>query len=1543
MSIRKLSQVLLSLSLLFAALFSSTASAQDVSSRVLPFVPSRVTQRVDDTQLVTLHGDTNRMVRPQFDRGLVDPGLAMNKMTLLLKRSPEQEAALTAFNARQLDPASPDFHHWLHADEFGTTYGPSDADIATITGWLERQGFHVDNVSKGRVSIQFSGTAVQVQQAFHVEMHNYFVEGKMHLSNDRDPSIPAALEPVVAGVASLHDFLGYHYGHLGDYVKRDPSTGKITRVYPEKVNATEPSLPTPLLTTYAALGQKESSLGLIAKPDLLYSDSNGAPIEDLAPADFAMVYNMNSAFNAGITGKGITVAISATSDITESDITTYRSSFGLPATTVNYIQTDPTNDPGATSPDENTEDLEMVSAAAPGATLDLVISNSTATTAGWDLSDQYIIDNELAPIITVSYGICELKITTAGNSTINQWFQQGATEGITIFVAAGDSGSATCERQESAALSGDSLGLQVSGYAASPYVTAVGGTDFAWSYGDATGQTPAYYWNSTNGTNFATAKGYIPEIAWNTTCANPLLLDYFSTSGSPEFTSVEQLCNTAIGVTAYQGLVDLSAGGGGYSHCTTNSTTGPTATSWAPTSCSGGYAKPSWQTGTGVPADGKRDVPDIAMFASYGYYLPQTSRIPSTSILVCITDTSIPGGTCSSSDYTTPADIIYQENGGTSAASPFSAGVMALILQKIGGAKQGLANPVFYQLAAKQSATACVSWTETAGNSCYFNDVTVGSNAQNCLTGGPNCVTNTSGDEAGILSGYSAGTGYDQATGLGTMNVTNIVNGWPATAATATLSFTPTSLTFASTTVGATSAAQSVTVKNTGTGTASFNTIALTGSTDYLITATTCASTLAAGATCTVSVDFKPAAAGSATGTISFTDSATGSPQSVALTGTGATAAALTVTVSPTTLTFASTTVGSTTAAQVVTVKNTSVSAVTLGTIGFTGTGASSYVKSATTCTTSLAASASCTISVEFKPTAVGSLPASLSIADNATGTPQLVALSGTGTAASTGLTITPSSLTFPSTTVGVSAATQVITLTNSTGASATFTAATAITGTGASSFSIAKDTCVNPFTAGASCAYTITFTPKAAGALTATIAFTDSASKTAQTVALSGTGAAASTGLTITPSSLTFPSTAVGTSAATQVITLKNSTSAAVTFTATTTITGTGASSFAKTATTCTSPLPAGSSCTNTITFTPQAAGALTATVTYTDSASTTPQTVALSGTGASASTGLTITPSSLTFPSTTVGVSAATQVITLTNSTGASVTFTAATAITGTGATSFSIAKDTCVNPFTAGASCAYTITFTPKSAGALTASIAFTDSASKTAQTVALSGTGAAAGSTLTLSATSLAFPSTAIGSTSDLQTVTLTNSGSASITLSSIAVSGTNATSFEHLTTCGATLAAAASCSVYVSFKPTAAGALTGTLTITDNATGSPQTVTLTGTGTAVPALKLSATALSFATTKVGSTAALQTLTLTNSGTAVVELDSITLGGTNATSFLELNTCGATLTAGQACTVYVGFTPTVTGALTGSLSIVSNGSGSPQSVALSGTGD
>jgi hypothetical protein len=1067
---------LLALSALAVGLFG--AMPAQVTLAAAWTVPARVVTPVNERDLVTLTGNTRPELNPAFDQGLVEPSRVLARVVLVLKRSPAQEQALAAFNESQYDPSSPNYHHWLHAADFGRIFGPADADMAALTGWLGSKGFTIDEVNKGRVSIQFTGTVAQIQAAFHVQMHRYLIDGQVHIANDRDPQIPAALFPVVTGIASLHDFRPTHYSHPGRYVKRDLTTGKYT-LLPDSATATG-SAPATIL------------------PDFGYKDpATGYQREELSPYDIATIYNILPLWNATtpINGTGVKVAIVALSDVATSDWNTYRKSFGLAKSanpgTLTTVHSGA--DPGFTqSQGENTEDTEMVTATAPGAQIVLVSDVDNATTDGLMTAITYIVDNEIAPILTMSYGACELKLGTATNSLYNQLFQQAATAGISSFVAAGDSGSATCTSQNGSPPYADSFGLAVSGMASSPYVTAVGGTDLQWPFIEAT--NPASdYWNATNDANGASAKGYMPEMSWNVTCANPLLLNVYTAYANPE-----ALCNAAI--AGSPGLVEMGSGAGGVSNCTVNSTTA-TGTTFNPASCSGGYAKPSWQKGVaGIPADGKRDLPDVSMYASYGFQ--ESTGIPGSALLICQASAS-PTLSC---DYSNPNYIIYQENGGTSAASPLTAGIMALIVQKT-GKSQGLANPVFYSLAAKENLAACNSDTVVAGNSCIFYDTTKGSNAMVCYPGDPNCVTQTTGDQAGVLSGYAATTGYDLTSGLGTFNVANLVNAWPTTAA-ATLSASPTSLSFASTLVGATSAAQVVTVKNTGTVAVTLTSETITGThaSSFVKSATTCGTSLAAGASCTVSVEFKPAAAGALSASLSLADSATGSPQSVALTGTGSTAKP-TLSLSPTSLSFASTTVGSTTAVQLVTLKNTGTVAVTLSSEKLTGTNASSFIKSATTCSTSLAVAASCTVSIKFKPTAAGALTAALSITDNVTGSPQSVALKGTGTAPVPTLSVSPTSLSFASTTVGSTTAATIVTVKN-TGKVAVTLSSEKIGGTNASSFIKSATTCGTSLAVAASCTLSVEFKPAAKGALSGTLSITDNAKGSPQVVTLKGTGA---------------------------------------------------------------------------------------------------------------------------------------------------------------------------------------------------------------------------------------------------------------------------------------------------------------------------------------------------------------------------------------------------------------------------------------------------
>ena len=704
------------LALLAPSLYIVSATGQ------APPAAARIVAPIDNTRLVTLRGNTHPATQTGKDLGAVDTAMPLSRMQLLLQRSPEQQTALDAFMAQQTDPQSPNFHHWLSPTEYGERYGPSDADIATLTAWLKSEGFTVTSVSKGRLAIEFSGTAGQLKQAFHTELHHYTVNGEAHIANNSDPQIPEAIAPVVMGVLGLNDFRLKSRMTPPVPLQRDPSTGRLSPMEPQ--SSLQPGVFLPRYTQTANANYY------------------------IAPGDFATIYNSTPLLSAGINGSGVSIAIVARSNILPSDIATYRTMFGLPDNPYTLVLNGA--DPGLVPGDqgENTLDVEMASMAAPGAKILLVLSGSFP--GGFDgsqLSQLYIIDNQLAPIMSTSFGQCELLNGTSQNAFSNALEQQAAAEGISSFVSAGDSGAADCE-DDTQQYHLATTGLQADGAAGTPYDVSVGGTDFADNTNYAT------YWSPTNSATGSSALSYIPEIPWNSSCTDTLIW-----AGAASATAY---CNTvyAMGATNFTAATQIASvgGGGGVSQCTA-----PTGTT--PATCAGGYAKPSWQTGPGVPADGKRDTPDVSLFAANGGL--------GNSYAVYMS-----GG--------------LQGSGGTSASSPAMAGVMALVVQKQGSA-QGLPNPVFYKLAAAQNTANCNSNTVGAGNACVFYDTTSGNIQVPCMNNSPNCVNGTT---IGVLSGNTTTVGYDIATGLGSVNAANLVNTWSTQSGTPAITVTlaPTTL-----------------------------------------------------------------------------------------------------------------------------------------------------------------------------------------------------------------------------------------------------------------------------------------------------------------------------------------------------------------------------------------------------------------------------------------------------------------------------------------------------------------------------------------------------------------------------------------------------------------------------------------------------------------------------------------------------------------------------------------------------------------------------
>ena len=665
-----------------------------------------ITQPVDEGQLTVLKGNTHPLARPAFDLGTAPATLPMQRMLLVLKRSPQQEAALRKLLDEQQSKGSPNYHKWLTPTQFGEQFGPSDSDMQTITLWLQSHGFQVGS-TKGRSVLEFSGSASQVKEAFHTTIHKYIVKGEQHWANASDPSIPTALTPAVAGVLTLHNFLKKPQIHFSP----QPVAAKLVSAGPGK------------------------------RPQVTFPAQNGQPTTyALAPQDFAVIYNIDPLYNGAtqvIDGSATSIAVVGRSNLYNggADVESFYgevgtgNNFSSPNFSIILDGPDP-GDLGGGEEAEATLDSTWSGAIAPGALVDLVVSASTNTTDGIDLSELYIVENNLADIMTESFGTCEYYSTDSQIAGVNAVAEQAAAQGITYFVSAGDDGAEGCDDQDSETVATGPLSVNV--LASTPFTVAVGGTQFN-ENGDYT-----KYWTS-NPPISETAISYIPEDVWNASC-------------------LSTTCGSNAGIWAGSGGVSSGnvANGGTFA----------------------GFPKPVWQMSFG---DGFRDVPDVAL-TSAGH----------DPYLLCLEGSCQPD---SSGDF-----YIYFV-WGTSAAAPSFAGIMALVDQQMAtlnptqGPRQGQADYVLYPLAAAQEANTALtgqcngSNTTTLPNitSCVFNDVTVGNNA-------------VPGElDYGLASAdYQAGVGYDMASGLGSVNVANLVNQWNSIAS--KLNATTTTLTLNSST-----------------------------------------------------------------------------------------------------------------------------------------------------------------------------------------------------------------------------------------------------------------------------------------------------------------------------------------------------------------------------------------------------------------------------------------------------------------------------------------------------------------------------------------------------------------------------------------------------------------------------------------------------------------------------------------------------------------------------------------------------------------------
>ncbi len=559
----------LTLSLLSIALLSLTAHGQTVAQ-------DRIVQPVDESLLTTLKGNVHPLAQAQYDLGAAPASQPMNHIQLVLQRSAAQEGALDSFMASLQEKSSPNYHKWLTPQQFGILYGPSDNDIAKLTGWLQGEGFTVNNVSNGRTTIDFTGSVAQVQSAFHTTIHMYQANGMSFLANVGNPSIPSAFAPVVSGIAHLNTI---------------PLTPQHIRGATAKFDSQQHRFVPSASTLHG-----EYTVDL-SNTFYIYT----------VPADAATIYDTPNAFNskfsgtASYTGTGATIGIMGQSAIDPTLVQNYRNLF-LGNTTAPIISN---LDNVGDSPGDDLEsylDLEISGGLAPGATIHFYTASATAAD-GVITAARYAIDTDnTIDILSVSYGSCELFNTTSGNMATNALWQQAAAQGITVVVSTGDSGSAGCDNADTET---DATGpLAVNGLASTPYDIAVGGTDFDILYPSNSNSNnfSKYVSDSSPGsptTFYRTALGYIPEATWNdSTLNNTTISDNVPLTASDAF-----------------GADSIAAGGGGASSCTVNSTTETTLGT-----CTSGYPKPTWQKGTGVPNDQARDIPDVAMLAGNGFY-----------------------------------------------------------------------------------------------------------------------------------------------------------------------------------------------------------------------------------------------------------------------------------------------------------------------------------------------------------------------------------------------------------------------------------------------------------------------------------------------------------------------------------------------------------------------------------------------------------------------------------------------------------------------------------------------------------------------------------------------------------------------------------------------------------------------------------------------------------------------------------------------------------------------------------------------------------
>jgi hypothetical protein len=658
--------------LLSAAIWSAIPAQAQIDEQVT--LPARITQAIDESSLVTLHGNTHPMAQAVYDRGPAPVSMPASRLLLVLTRSTQQEAELQTWLQSVQDPNSPNYRKWLTPEQFGKRYGVSDADLAIVQAWLQSHGFTVNKVAKGRMAIEFSGTVGQVQTAFHAALHSYSINDEQHWANATDPQIPSALTPVVAGLAELNNFVP-----KAQFI-RGPSG-----VYDAQKHTIAPAYTT---------GNSASGYFIF-----------------LGPADAATIYDTPTTLNANLSGTaydgtGVTIGVAGDSNIDITQNANYRSTFGLPAKATTVVVDG--NDPGENGDAiEAYLDTQVAGGIAPNANVILYTAAGTDLDSGLFLAVLRALDDNQADILNVSFGGCETALGSSGNQYILNLWEQAAAQGISVTVSSGDSGSAACDNLDTEKEA--SNGLAVNGLASTPFNISVGGTDYDILYSNFPTSFSTYVDLTNTLPKHRSALKYIPEEPWN----DSTLLN---TDIASNYTDTQDM--------------NIIAGGGGISSV---------------------YPVPTWQAS--VASGTGRNLPDVSLLAGNGVY---------GALWGICTDQDSSGADCAAG--ATGNNFNLTGVGGTSAAAPAFAGMLALVKQQT-GSRLGQADDVLYNLAKSKYEAV-------------FHDVTTGDNSVFCALGSPNCTVVSASLYEYYMSGYNATAGYDEASGLGSVDTSQLLNNW---------------------------------------------------------------------------------------------------------------------------------------------------------------------------------------------------------------------------------------------------------------------------------------------------------------------------------------------------------------------------------------------------------------------------------------------------------------------------------------------------------------------------------------------------------------------------------------------------------------------------------------------------------------------------------------------------------------------------------------------------------------------------------------------